>query len=78
MHLIPIHCEQQDARLASNDDASTSFAAFDDGDDADSRAFATAMARVASDTKGGDVMLLHVAPLVYWTSYMLVVTVFSR
>ncbi len=47
-------------------------------DDEDSRAFATAMARVASDTKGGDVMLLHVAPLVYWTSYMLVVTVFSR
>ena len=36
------------------------------------------IARVASDTKAGDVAVLHVAPLVYWTSYMVLATVYSR
>ena len=34
------------------------------------RELAVAMARVASDTKATDVLVLHVAPLVYWTSYL--------
>lgn len=34
------------------------------------RELAVAMARVASDTKATDVVVLHVAPLVYWTSYL--------
>lgn len=44
----------------------------------DSQAFATAMAKVADDTKAKDIMLLHVEPLSSWTSYMLLVTVSSR
>lgn len=44
----------------------------------DSLAFAVAMARIADDTKGQDIMLLHVEPLSSWTSYMLLVTVGSR
>lgn len=51
---------------------------FDSTDDSDSKAFASALARVAWETKGEDILLLHVAPLVSWTSYMLIVTVFSR
>jgi hypothetical protein len=34
------------------------------------RALAVALARAASDTKALDVLVLHVAPLVYWTSYL--------
>ena len=45
----------------------------DDGKD-----FALAMARVASDVKGQDLCLLHVAPLCTWTSWMLFVSVTSR
>jgi len=40
--------------------------------------FALAMAKVAWDLKGEDLLLLHVAPVVYWTRYMIFVTVFSR
>jgi hypothetical protein len=36
----------------------------------ESRDFAIAMASIAHDTKGSDIMVLHVAPLIYWTSYM--------
>ena len=41
----------------------------DEGPD-QARELAVAMARVASDTKATDVLVLHVAPLVYWTSYL--------
>jgi ribosome-associated protein len=47
-------------------------------DDADSRNFALDLARVCWETKGEDVLALHVAPLVYWTRYMVIATVFSR
>ena len=33
---------------------------------------------MAWETKAEDVMVLHVAPVVYWTRYMLLATVFSR
>lgn len=36
----------------------------------ESRDFAVAMAQLAHETKGNDIMVLHVAPLIYWTSYM--------
>ncbi|CAL5229223.1 g12506 [Coccomyxa viridis] len=36
------------------------------------------LARVVNDVKAGDIRLLHVAELVYWTSYLLIVSVFSR
>lgn len=36
----------------------------------ESRDFAIAMAQLAHETKGNDIMVLHVAPLIYWTSYM--------
>lgn len=36
----------------------------------ESRDFAVAMARIAHETKGSDIMVLHVAPLIYWTSFM--------
>lgn len=44
----------------------------------ESRDFAIAMAEIAHETKGSDIVVLHVAPLIYWTSYMVIVTVFSR
>ncbi len=44
----------------------------------DSQRFAVAMAKVGDDTKGKDIMLLHVEPLSSWTSYMLLVTVSSK
>lgn len=46
--------------------------------DAESRACAIAMAKIAWDTKAEDVTVLHVAPLVYWCSYMVMATVKSR
>lgn len=52
---------------------------FDPGEeDVDTKEFALAMAKVAWDLKGEDLLLLHVAPVVYWTRYMVFVTVFSR
>lgn len=44
----------------------------------DARVLALELARVAADTKASDVVVLHVAPLVYWTSYMVLCTVYSR
>lgn len=48
------------------------------GDSADSRQLALALARACWETKGEDLMVLHVAPLVYWTQYLIIVTVFSK
>ena len=53
-------------------------AADDAAADAAARDFAAALARVADDTKAQDVSVLHVAPLVSWTSYFVVATVVSR
>lgn len=36
----------------------------------EARDFAIAMAKIADDTKATDLSVLHVAPLVSWTSYM--------
>lgn len=33
---------------------------------------------MAWETKAEEVVVLHVAPVVYWTRYMLICTVFSR
>ncbi|KAI3438395.1 hypothetical protein D9Q98_000827 [Chlorella vulgaris] len=44
----------------------------------ESREFVLAMAKVAWETKGEDILVLHVAPVVYWTRYFLIATVFSR
>ncbi len=44
----------------------------------DGKAFALAMAQIASDVKGQDLCLLHVTPLCTWTSWMLLVSVTSR
>lgn len=46
--------------------------------DADSRDFALALVRVAIDTKALQPLVLHVAPLVSWTSYLVICTVQSR
>lgn len=40
--------------------------------------FAVAMAKVADDTKCQDIVVLHVEPVITWTSYMVLVTVYSR
>ena len=54
-------------------------AAATDADDAsDARALALALAAAVSGVKASDVAVLHVAPLVYWTSYMVLATVTSR
>ncbi|KAG6554701.1 hypothetical protein Mapa_003720 [Marchantia paleacea] len=47
-------------------------------DDADSLAFAVAMAEAANEVKGGDIRVLCVKPLVYWTRFFVIATGFSR
>jgi ribosome-associated protein len=53
-------------------------AAAADPADASARSLALALAAAAASVKAGDVTVLHVAPLVYWTSYLVLVTVYSR
>ncbi|EPS70267.1 hypothetical protein M569_04495 [Genlisea aurea] len=59
-----------------NDQKKPARSAFDD--DAESLSFAVAMAKTASDVKGSDIRVLFVKPLVYWTSFFIIVTAFSR
>ncbi|MCD7465446.1 hypothetical protein HAX54_001350 [Datura stramonium] len=47
-------------------------------DDAESLSFAVAVAKVASDVKAGDIKVLFVKPLVYWTRFFIIATAFSR
>ncbi|KAJ9508702.1 hypothetical protein QJQ45_027997 [Haematococcus lacustris] len=47
-------------------------------DDTESKQFAIACAEITSETKCQEISVLHVAPVVSWTSYMLFATVFSR
>ncbi|KAL0900263.1 hypothetical protein Bca101_084224 [Brassica carinata] len=47
-------------------------------DDAESLAFAVEMAKVASEVKAGDIKVLFVKPLVYWTRFFIITTAFSR
>ncbi|KAG6683270.1 hypothetical protein I3842_12G004200 [Carya illinoinensis] len=47
-------------------------------DDAESLSFAVAMAKVASEVKAGDIKVLFVKPLVYWTRFFIIATAFSR
>lgn len=41
-------------------------------------AVAVSMAKVASDVKAGDIRVLFVKPLVYWTRFFIIATAFSR
>ena len=36
------------------------------------------MAKVASEVKAGDIKVLFVKPLVYWTRFFIIATAFSR
>ncbi|EXB53391.1 hypothetical protein L484_016276 [Morus notabilis] len=47
-------------------------------DDAKSLSFAVALAKVASEVKAGDIKVLFVKPLVYWTQFFIIATAFSR
>ncbi|GMP64772.1 hypothetical protein CsSME_00025892 [Camellia sinensis var. sinensis] len=47
-------------------------------DDAESLSFAVAVAKVASEVKAGDIRVLFVKPLVYWTRFFIIATAFSR
>ncbi|XP_010666879.1 protein Iojap, chloroplastic [Beta vulgaris subsp. vulgaris] len=47
-------------------------------DDAESLAFAVAMAKIANDVKAADIKVLFVKPLVYWTRFFIIATAFSR
>ncbi|CAH2053866.1 unnamed protein product [Thlaspi arvense] len=47
-------------------------------DDAESLAFAVELAKVASEVKAGDIKVLFVKPLVYWTRFFIIATAFSR
>ncbi|CAN0891907.1 Protein Iojap, chloroplastic [Linum grandiflorum] len=47
-------------------------------DDAETLSFAVELAKVASDVKAGDIKLLFVKPLVYWTRFFIIATAFSR
>lgn len=37
-----------------------------------------ALAKVASEVKAGDIKVLFVKPLVYWTRFFIIATAFSR
>lgn len=67
MHLIYSICAQ--APEASAEDLEN---------DRDSKEFAAAMAKVGWETKAEDIRVLHVAPLVYWCSYMVILNIKSR
>ena len=60
------------------EEPSTSYSRMGADGSEDSRDFAVAMAKVAWETKAEDIMVLHVEPVIYWTRYMLIATVFSR
>ncbi|XP_062011955.1 protein Iojap, chloroplastic [Rosa rugosa] len=47
-------------------------------DDAESLAFAVELAKVANEVKAGDIKVLFVKPLVYWTRFFIIATAFSR
>ncbi|KAG4950426.1 hypothetical protein JHK82_043783 [Glycine max] len=47
-------------------------------DDAESLSFAVELATVASEVKAGDIKVLFVKPLVYWTRFFIIATAFSR
>mmetsp|Transcript_5850 Transcript_5850/g.16700 ORF Transcript_5850/g.16700 Transcript_5850/m.16700 type:complete len:259 (+) Transcript_5850:197-973(+) len=47
-------------------------------DGPDEQEFAVAMARIAYETKAEDIRVLRVGPLIYWTGYMVIATVYSR
>jgi ribosome silencing factor RsfS/YbeB/iojap len=64
--------------LDSEEDLETLAPVSDIEEDLETRDFGLAMAKIAWELKGEDLLLLHVAPVVYWTRYMLFVTVFSR
>lgn len=68
--------EDDDFELIRNPDADPLDQAPEDEEE--SRQFALDLARVCWDTKGDDTIVLHVSPLVYWTRYMVITTVFSR
>lgn len=59
----------------SNDQKSASA---DIDDDTESLSFAVAAAKVASEVKAGDIRVLFVKPLVYWTRFFIIATAFSR
>ncbi|KAF8109441.1 hypothetical protein N665_0095s0014 [Sinapis alba] len=59
-----------------SDDLKSTAAEVDD--DAESLAFAVEMAKVASEVKAGDIKVLFVKPLVYWTRFFIITTAFSR
>lgn len=47
-------------------------------DDSESLSFAVELATVASEVKAGDIKVLFVKPLVYWTRFFIIATAFSR
>eukprot|EP00245_Coleochaete_scutata_P011716 TRINITY_DN4410_c0_g1_i1.p1 TRINITY_DN4410_c0_g1~~TRINITY_DN4410_c0_g1_i1.p1 ORF type:complete len:266 (+),score=54.46 TRINITY_DN4410_c0_g1_i1:97-894(+) len=47
-------------------------------EDDETEAFALAVAEAANETKAAEIQVLHVKPLVYWTSFFVIVTAFSR
>eukprot|EP00897_Mesotaenium_endlicherianum_P002193 jgi/Mesen1/2000/ME000147S01098 len=47
-------------------------------DEAESLSLAMAIAEAANDGKGGEILVLNVKPLVYWTRYFVIVTAFSK
>eukprot|EP00199_Chlamydomonas_sp_CCMP681_P003024 CAMPEP_0119107582 /NCGR_PEP_ID=MMETSP1180-20130426/11353_1 /TAXON_ID=3052 ORGANISM="Chlamydomonas cf sp, Strain CCMP681" /NCGR_SAMPLE_ID=MMETSP1180 /ASSEMBLY_ACC=CAM_ASM_000741 /LENGTH=166 /DNA_ID=CAMNT_0007093091 /DNA_START=186 /DNA_END=686 /DNA_ORIENTATION=+ len=63
--------------LESGEDHSQAVSVTGPEDEA-SRAFALAVAQVMDETKAQDVRALHVAPLISWTSYMVMGSVLSK
>ena len=55
---------------SSSLDSDSGAAPLDDGGDSESQDFAVAMAVIANETRGSDISVLHVAPLIYWTRFM--------
>lgn len=62
------------ARTAAPAAAASAAAAAETGSDNGLRSAAIALAKIADDTKALDISVLHVEPIVSWTSYMLLCT----
>lgn len=66
--------EEDDEAITENFSATTGTEA----GDLESRAFAVAMAKVADGTRCTDIVVLDVAPIISWTSFLVIATVYSK
>mmetsp|Transcript_30503 Transcript_30503/g.78910 ORF Transcript_30503/g.78910 Transcript_30503/m.78910 type:complete len:223 (-) Transcript_30503:67-735(-) len=77
-HNPPFQHRQAGSKLTCQAMSESGIAGASAEDVGDGEQFAVAIAQEADMLKGKDIVVLHVAPLVSWTSYMVLVSTFSR